>query len=206
MYDRMTVVPSDMAEIIEIGDLERTERLGLKDQPWDACKHRRTWIDERLRVVDCKDCGARLDPVEVLIDIARAWRSESMHARRIVEFERKSYDEATERDKRFVRQHIVCHGCGLQSRLTIGRLTPADLDLWGQHWGTEPEHPAPWDATKRRPELVHRRRVEADIEASRRLIEPVPIYGGASYVERAPAPGHNTPRLATPAPLTGDTE
>ena len=194
---RLNAVPEPAgAEVIAIGDLERTERLGIKDRAWDACNHRRTLIDERLRVVDCKDCGERLDPVEVLLDIARSWRSESFHAKRIEDFQRKEYENETERERRFVRQHVVCHGCGLQTRQTTGKLTPDDWRAWGSHWGTEPEHPYAWDPSKSAPETLHRRRLEADIEANRRLIEPVPMHGGATYVDRAPRPEHNVPRLA----------
>lgn len=186
-------------EVIAIGDLERTERLGVKAEPWDGCRHRRTEIDERLRTVECKDCGAHLDPIEVLLDIAKTWRRESLHAKRIAEFEAKRFDEATEREKRFVRLHVVCHGCGLQSRLTTGRLSPTDWFAWSGHWGIEPEHPYSWDPAKTAPETEHRRRTEADIEANRRHIEPVPMYASASYVERAPTPEHNEPRIENPA-------
>ena len=196
---RLNAVPDPGgAEVIEIGDLERTERLSIKHRDWDACKHRRTLIDERLRTVDCKDCGARLDPVEVLIDIARSWRSDSLHAKRIADFQRKQYDEATERERRYVRQHVVCHGCGLQTRQTTGKLTPDDWRCWELHWGVEPEHPYSWDPDKTAPEITHRRRTEADIEANRRLIEPVPMNGSATYVDRAPRPDHNIPRLSEP--------
>lgn len=184
----------ESGSVIDIGDLERTERLSVKPFDWEACKHRRTEIDERLRLVTCRDCGVTLDPVEVLLDIAKAWRSESLHAKRIRDFEQKRYDETTDREKRFVRQHVVCHGCGLQTRLTTGKLTPDDWSMWELHWGTEPEHPAPWDATKTLPEKHHRRRTEVDIEANRRAIEPVPMTGGASYRDRAPRPEDNLPR------------
>src|SRR5690242_6403418 len=103
---RLEVVPpADGAEVIDFGDLRRTERLAVKDQDWLGCKHLRTVVDDRLRVVTCKECGEKLDPIEVLLDIAKAWRSESFHARRIRDFEAKRRDEAMERDKRFVRQH-----------------------------------------------------------------------------------------------------
>lgn len=194
---RLESVPaSEGAEIIEIADIGRTERLGIKPDDYTGCRHNRTLIDERLRVVDCRVCGARLDPIEVLLDIAKHWRSESWQARQIAEFQRKEYDKTTEREKRFVRQHVVCHGCGLQTRLTAGSLSSADWEAWAAHWGTEPEHPYSWDATKIHPKVEHRRRTEADIEANRRPIAPVPMTGSAIYRDRAPHPEDNTPRRA----------
>lgn len=51
---------------------------------WDACRHEHTVIDEKLRTVACADCREeRLDPVEVLIMLARQWRRWQYEAERV---------------------------------------------------------------------------------------------------------------------------
>ena len=39
--------------------------------PFDeGCKHIRIIVDANLRTVECRDCGYKLDPVEILLQIA----------------------------------------------------------------------------------------------------------------------------------------
>lgn len=41
----------------------------------NACSHQHVTVDEVLRTVSCRDCGEeRLDPLEVLIMLARTWK------------------------------------------------------------------------------------------------------------------------------------
>jgi hypothetical protein len=67
----------DDREVIEVDfkprDADLDIGLRIKSRHFDRCRHERTVIDEELRTVECKDCGASLDPVEVLIGWAREW-------------------------------------------------------------------------------------------------------------------------------------
>lgn len=176
------------AEVIDIADA-RVERLGLREPEWRSleqrCGHKHSDIDEKLHAVLCRDCGERLDPIEVLIDIAKNWRSESMHAKRIAAYQRDEWDKETDRRKRRVRVHVRCHGCGIESRLTTGKLTPDDWAAWERHWQAEPV--SWWGDDEGAESHVHRRQTEADVEASRRFIEPARLNPGSHCVERAPA-------------------
>lgn len=45
------------------------ELVSFEKRPaYDDCKHRRTIIDSKLLEIECKDCGAKLNPVQWLID------------------------------------------------------------------------------------------------------------------------------------------
>lgn len=35
--------------------------------PWEQCKHRRCLISEEKRTVECKDCGAAVDPIAYIL-------------------------------------------------------------------------------------------------------------------------------------------
>lgn len=66
-------------------DLEK-ERLKAKHTPVIAtkysmgCRHKHTVVDQRARTVECDDCGASLDPLQVLWDLA------CDHSRLLAEF------------------------------------------------------------------------------------------------------------------------
>lgn len=49
--------------------------LDVKDRDWLGCDHKATVVDDVLRTVSCRTCHERLDPIEVLIRLAREWRS-----------------------------------------------------------------------------------------------------------------------------------
>lgn len=192
----------DGAVLIRFEDLaDRTERLSIADRHARACLHRRSVIDERLRIVSCKDCGEKLDPIEVLLDLARHWRRESWAAKRIEEHEAKERQRDLERRQRHVQRHMVCDGCGLESRLTVGRLTADDLAAWEAHFalGHVPEtretmtvHWSPDPVEWVTPAHTHRRRTPDDVARRDRGLhaagEPPPPTG-TTWVDRRPAPG-----------------
>ncbi len=66
-----------MSELIEVDFKPRAEpdelHLRIQTRHEQKCKHVRQGIDEELRTVDCRDCGATLDPVQVLVHWARDW-------------------------------------------------------------------------------------------------------------------------------------
>ena len=44
-----------------------------RDYKRSTCRHVSPLIDAELRVVECEQCGAALDPIAVLLDIANHW-------------------------------------------------------------------------------------------------------------------------------------
>lgn len=57
---------------IQAGE-RKMPRKKERDYTKPTCKHLSPLIDEDLRVVECGDCESLLDPVSVLLDIARNW-------------------------------------------------------------------------------------------------------------------------------------
>lgn len=57
------------------GRLGKLPPVAVARQPWDGCEHKATSIDTKLRTVACRECGATLDPIEVLVGLARQWDS-----------------------------------------------------------------------------------------------------------------------------------
>lgn len=191
--DVRPVEPPEPGEIINIADM-RTERLSIRSpQEPRACAHRRSRIDDKLRIVECRDCGERLDPIEVLLDIAKNWRHESWAAERIRDHEAKERAKELERRQRHVRLHMRCHGCGLETRLTVGKLTADDLAAWERHFaqGLVPEHEETWGArTYTVPARLHRRETPEDVARAAAGIRdpdlPDGARGSTTFVDRRP--------------------
>lgn len=210
--------PGAIAEVIAFEDLATTERLSVRS-PYEpgVCRHKRATIDPVLRIVTCRECKERLDPVEVLIDIARHWRSESARARAIADHEAKERRKDLEKRQRHVQRHMVCDGCGLESRKTVGQLTPADLAAWDQHFaiGHVPERteartvlwagdPQTWII----PAHTHRRRTPQDVARRDLHLAPAgerPPSTGTTFVDRRPpdSPTHPVGRFASPGDQEG---
>jgi hypothetical protein len=70
-------VPGKDGKVIQID----FRRLPLKVERKGGCVHRFFAVDERALVVWCRDCGETVDPVRVLLDIARTWTNSSWAAR-----------------------------------------------------------------------------------------------------------------------------
>lgn len=64
----------DSAEILRFPfkQIEDTKRVLTVVSPYGGkCRHVRFTIDERLALVECSDCGERLDPMYALTTLAR---------------------------------------------------------------------------------------------------------------------------------------
>jgi hypothetical protein len=89
----------------------------LLQQRYDACRHEHTWLDEKLRLVGCSDCGEeRLDAFEVLVHLAKTWRSwkrEAENVRRVnAEYHanlRATWERARERHLGAHPEHLPRH-------------------------------------------------------------------------------------------------
>lgn len=78
---------------------------------YDKCQHKRVQIDEIESEVECKDCGKRLNPIAVLVRLAR---EESRLKIRIEQFkELNSKIDAKTRTK--------CGHCGKMTTVRLGR-------------------------------------------------------------------------------------
>ena len=68
-----------MTEIIEVdfkpADPSDPPEPGLrvKRRHFQECNHKGTVVDETLRIIKCKTCGEKLDPIEVLLELARSF-------------------------------------------------------------------------------------------------------------------------------------
>lgn len=59
--------------------------IAVQRTPYGGCTHKATIIDEEQRAVDCADCGARLDPIAVLMGLARDWSRWERELERLTE-------------------------------------------------------------------------------------------------------------------------
>lgn len=81
-----------------------------KGHDWKACRHERTTIDPDLRTVGCRDCGEeRLDPIEVLLGLARTWERWQDEYRRLMDARRLSEDHDREVWERRRDRHLNAH-------------------------------------------------------------------------------------------------
>jgi predicted RNA-binding Zn-ribbon protein involved in translation (DUF1610 family) len=72
------------------------------------CQHIRIEVDETLAQVECKDCGERLDPMAVLLSLAKA-DSRLARKRDSLRSEVESYKD---------RLKFKCGGCGQVNNIT----------------------------------------------------------------------------------------
>ncbi len=75
------------------------------------CQHKRVQIDEALSEVECRDCGAKLNPVHVLVRMAR---EESVWAMRLAELTKL-------REQLDKKQRTKCLHCGQMTPVRIPR-------------------------------------------------------------------------------------
>ena len=112
-------------DIIDIAEHRRREREGpeIGDTPAEiirgtqfrACRHRAVLIDVEKRTVECRTCGAVVDPVDALVMVAREWariRAAQAHMRARDKREaeaaqKKSSERATKRQERLARRARV---------------------------------------------------------------------------------------------------
>lgn len=60
------------ADVIELKPDPNRPRVSRKPRG-PGCHHDRFDLDERLRVVLCRDCGKQCDPFQVLLDVTVHW-------------------------------------------------------------------------------------------------------------------------------------
>lgn len=87
---------------------ETTRQLHIAMPTLRQCRHRRYNVDERLATVTCRDCGEQLNPVRVLVDLAR---DESLYIRRHAQ-----YVEEVERLQQ--RSRTKCQHCQRITRIS----------------------------------------------------------------------------------------
>lgn len=75
------------------------------------CRHIHLAVDEDLAEVECKDCGAKLNPISVLVRLAR---EESR-------FEQRRLAMVAEREKLEVKSRTKCQHCGKMTHVRAGR-------------------------------------------------------------------------------------
>lgn len=76
-----------------------------------ACQHKRVEIDERLAEVECRDCGEKLNPIHVLVRMAR---EESMWKLRLESMQKLKADL----DEKL---RTKCRHCGQMTPVRVTR-------------------------------------------------------------------------------------
>ena len=77
---------------------------------WDACHHRHVTLDDRLRVITCRDCGQdRLDAFEVLSAMAHDWRSWQREIETLRKLRAEYHDNQLATWKRARDRHLGAH-------------------------------------------------------------------------------------------------
>ena len=79
---------------------------GVRHDPC-KCSHKRTTVYEERALVECRDCGAQLDPIWVLTCLAREE----------TRFERKRDDYIKEKEALDKRVRTKCQHCGKITRI-----------------------------------------------------------------------------------------
>jgi hypothetical protein len=89
--------------------LERKPPIEVERRPWDGCRHEAITISEDLRVVDCRECSARIDAIDALIMLARRWSRWQDEYKRLHE-ERVGYaKDQREKWERRRDRHLNAH-------------------------------------------------------------------------------------------------
>ncbi len=107
----------------------------------DPCQHLHPIIDERLRQVECGDCGALLDPIALLVEWALYDHRLDDRLMLAQHYESRQADrERLERERRIARpQRMRCQSC---RKLFVPMPDPGTAGICS-HWGTcEPCHTA----------------------------------------------------------------
>lgn len=97
--DDQLMSPRD-ATVINLTEVRNRYRI-------DKCQHNRVQVDAELAEVECKDCGAKLNAIAVLVRYAT---EESRLSQRIEAMK-------TEREKLEKRVRCKCQHCGQMTRV-----------------------------------------------------------------------------------------
>ena len=76
-------------EIITLNTKERPPVALKKKDFIHDCRHHDVVVDEKTRTVGCGKCGAQLDPIQVLIELAYRYREVDYKLRQMKEYEEK---------------------------------------------------------------------------------------------------------------------
>lgn len=90
------------AKIIQLKPGER-KPVDIKRQNFiDGCRHRNhtAVVDKELRIVECENCGAILDPIEVLIELAVRYREVDYKLDQMRKYEEKLEQQRKRRRKK----------------------------------------------------------------------------------------------------------
>lgn|GEM_PF-2796251 len=85
--------------VVSVVDFKNKQAIDLKDKPVGGCNHMRLSVDPVLRVVECSLCGAKLDPVQVLVEFAKRERRMS-YTRQAYEDARKKTQDLSAEERR----------------------------------------------------------------------------------------------------------
>lgn len=71
------IIKNEGCELVEVdfkstGEVDDTG-LTIKRSTLRECQHKHQSVDGDLRVIECRDCGATLDPVQVVLGWAKDW-------------------------------------------------------------------------------------------------------------------------------------
>jgi hypothetical protein len=117
--------------------------IEVRQRQYDDCQHEHTIIDEKLRIVSCVDCREeRLDPMEVLIHLARVWRrwrNEADELRKLRteyrEIEREKWERARDRHLGANPSHIASFDATRRSWSRDGCRICSSLEVrWNSRW------------------------------------------------------------------------
>lgn len=97
--------------IVSIADrLAEPPPVEVRRPEYDDCKHEHTLIDEKLRTIGCADCREeRLDPIEVLIHMARVWGRWQREAEQLRALNNDYYRIEREKWERRRDRHLAAH-------------------------------------------------------------------------------------------------
>ncbi len=92
----------DPAKVISLTEARNKYRL-------DKCQHKHMTVDEELNEVECADCGAKLNPVSVLVRFAQEESRWSREGERLRELHKKLD----------ARIRCKCQHCGQMTQIRL---------------------------------------------------------------------------------------
>jgi ribosomal protein S27E len=105
MWDTKIDLPDDDGNVISLEVVRASRRLrAVRKQ----CQHARVVIDTALNNLECRDCGAFLNPVEHLAQLVEEWA----HVKRLYQM----YQH--EKELVETRKRVKCRHCGHFTNIT----------------------------------------------------------------------------------------
>jgi DNA-directed RNA polymerase subunit RPC12/RpoP len=114
-----TTVDDDEGNVISIEVTEAWRRRYAKD-PKAACAHSRIRLDRILAEVQCRDCEAKINPVEWIAMAAESWKAVQ-----------RMYDRQKEAARELdLKRRAKCQHCGRISE--VRHPSPAEVRAWDE--------------------------------------------------------------------------